>query len=508
MAKEVFTLDGGKISELERLGVGNFDFLSCHDEGDEEQMVSTLENIHLSYLLAGCNVISTNTFQVNLHSLQEKGISVQDGEGIVDRYIDIAHRALLRYEGIKRSEDFPLFHLCPLEDSSPYEHLEGFQQMRNHLGIVHPKDSVNTREYVDSFDLSPGGWGGSPIRRCPGRYVAFATGGYSAAFRDFSEYSGVMRKGGAPGKAAPLGNAMTSCKPQNQQYDIFISTPTLHADDQPPSIKMIPVSSRESGRERGGPSREAALNRHLFNYGLEYYVDVGDEEIISNCNFKLGAYKRNEEKLHLFSLLTSSNVREVLTLYSHLVKCGGHFDTNVVVSFYCNDGQHIGCSGYSFVDVVLILLYLDSRNRFIKAIGLNCVSIDSVRELFAPLTRCISSDGTVDVDAYGSPSGELSGLTKTILKGLKKNRFLGDIHFFASPNKSLNRVTYDYEGGEVHFETTQERHKHVCNYVGEWLHVGLSGFGGCCYYNPYDISLLDYKLGQLAGGVAVREKQR
>ncbi|EUD66050.1 hypothetical protein C922_03520 [Plasmodium inui San Antonio 1] len=536
MAKEIFTLDGGKISEFERLGMSNFDFLSCHDEGNKEEMVTTLENIHLSYLLAGCNVISTNTFQVNLHSLRERGICIEEGESIIDTYIDIAHNALLKYECIKGTEDFPLLGGTQKEESSPYEHLECFQKRRNHLGIVHPNDSVNTRQYVDSFDLKGGRWTGSAIRRCQDCYVAFSTGGYSSAFGDFSEYSGVMRKGGketnsgdaengtnsgdqaevvhsgsgtpgsvtpgsgTPGSGTQLGNASTRHRSHTQRYDIIINTPLqvggspLNRQSKLPRIEMIPVTSTETSR----PPRDAFPNRHFFNYGLEYYINVGDEEIISNCKFKLESYKRNEDKLHLFSLITSSNVREVFTLYSHLKTCASHFKNNVVVSFYCNNDRHIGCSDYSFLDIVLVLLYLDSRHHFIKAIGLNCVNIDYVRELFAPLTRCISSDGYIDVEAYPNRSGELGRLIKTILRDLKKNSFLGDVHFFASPNKSLNRVTYDCSRRDVHFETTQERHKHVYNYVGDWLDVGLTGFGGCCYYNPYDISLLDYKLGELA----------
>ncbi|ANQ11011.1 Uncharacterized protein PCOAH_00053430 [Plasmodium coatneyi] len=500
MAKEVFTLDGGKISEFERLKVGNFDFLSCHDDENKEQMVNTLQNIHLSYLLAGCNVISTNTFQVNLYSLQERGISIEEGKGIIDTYIDIAHSALLKYERIKRTTDFALLGGTPkLEESSPYEHLECFQKVRNHLGIVHPNDSVNTREYVDSFDFRHDVWRGSPIRRCEDCYVAFSTGGYSSAFRDFSEYSGVLHKRRTATNSADqvevvqLDSAVKGCISKNQRYDIIINTPP-HRQDHLPDIEMVPVSS--TGRNE--PCRNAFPNRHLFNYGLEYYIDVGDEEIISNSQFRIESYKRNADKLHLFSLTTSSNVREVFTLYNHLKSCEGYFKKNVVVSFYCNSDQNIGCSDYSFLDIALILLYLDSRNHFIKAIGLNCLNIDYVRELFLPLTRCIKPDGCIDVEAYRSPSGKLTGFIQTILKDLKKNTFLGDVHFFASPNKSLNRVNYDYATNDVHFEVTQKRNKHVYNYVGEWLNVGLTGFGGCCYYNPYDISLLDYKLGQLA----------
>ncbi|KJP88729.1 hypothetical protein AK88_01610 [Plasmodium fragile] len=516
MAKEVFTLDGGKISEFERLGLKNFDFLSCDDEGNKEEMVRTLENIHLSYLLGGCNVISTNTFQVNLHSLHEKGISIEEGQGIIDTYIDIAHNALLKYEGIKRSENFPLLGgIQKEESSSPYEHVECFNKVRNHLGILHPNDCVNIREYVDSFHLNEGVWRGSPIRRCQDHYVAFSTGGYSSAFRDFSEYSGVLHKGRkaamansgdaevvSSGKAAEPRRAT---KQHTQRYDIIIKTP-LHGQEEVPDIEMVPAgntnrtwTSDSSGRsDTCEPSRDALAQRHLFNYGLEYYIDVGDEEIISNCKFKIESYKRNAKKLHLFSLITSSNIREVFTLYNHLKSCGSYFGRNVVISFYCNSDQNIGCSDYSFVDMALILLYLDSRNHFIKAIGLNCLNIRYVRELIAPLKRCIGSDGNINMEAYESSNEELRGFVKTILKDLKKNSYLGDVHFFASPNKSLNRVTYDYSTNDVHFEVTQNRDKHVYNYVGDWLDVGVSGFGGCCYYNPYDISLLDYRLGELA----------
>ncbi|CAA9991127.1 homocysteine S-methyltransferase, putative [Plasmodium knowlesi strain H] len=509
MAKEVFTLDGGKISEFERLGLGNFDFLSYPQECNKEEMVSTLESIHLSYLLAGCNVISTNTFQVNLHSLQEKGISIEEGQGIIDTYIDIAHNALLKYERIKRTTDFPL-HLGMTQveekESSPYDHLEKFQKMRIHWGILHPNDSVDTREYVDRFDLNDDVWTGNPIRRCQDYYVAFSTGGYSSAFRDFSEYSGVLRKErkatnwGDGGGVVQPDKAVVGCRSQNQSYDIIIKTPPevegslMHRQNQLPDIEMVPLSSTQ----RSATSTEDFPNKHFFNYGLEYYIDVRDEEIISNSKFRIDSYKRNEHKLQLFSVITSSNVREVFTLYHHLKTCGGGFEKNVVVSFYCNSNKNIGCTDYSFLDMVLTLLYLDSRNHFIKAIGVNCVNIDYVRELILPLTRCIKPDGNIDVNAYPCPNGELGRLIKTVLKDLKKNTYLGDIHFFASPNKSLNRVTYDHSRNDIQFDISQKRHKHLYNYVGDWIDVGLTGFGGCCYYNPYDISLLDYKLGRMA----------
>ncbi|GAW83712.1 homocysteine S-methyltransferase [Plasmodium gonderi] len=517
MVKEIYTLDGGKISEFERLRLGNFDFLSCRNDESEnginnkEEMMNILENIHLSYLLAGSNVITTNTFQVNLYSLREKNMNIEQGERIINTYIDIAYNAMEKFQRIKKRDDFAL--LQSEKRESIYNHLEYFQKVRSKIGIVHPNDSVNVKDYVDSFDLwnvtTKKGMGGRNekdyIRRCKNYYVAFSNGSYSSAFCDFSEYSGVMHKGGGEEEEEEEGRKTTEWKTPSKKntirrkhFDIKINTdigrwftPVCH-NKQHDVISMVPVNRTEI---KNATTMDSFLNRKLFNYGLEYYIDVSDEEIISNCKFKLGSFSRNRDKVELFSLVTCSNIREVFTFYNLIKYYGGIFQNNVVINFYCNSNKYIGCSGYSFFDVVLILLYLDSFNKYIKAIGVNCVNIDYVHDLFFPIKKFVSSYYNIRRDTYKSENVEINTFVNTLLNNLKKNRCIDDVHFFASPNKSLKQVSYDSSKNHINFETLHEPHKHVYNYVDSWLDLGLSGFGGCCYYNPYDISLLDYKLG-------------
>ncbi|SBS98226.1 homocysteine S-methyltransferase, putative [Plasmodium malariae] len=533
MAKHIYTLDGGKITELERMGFRNFDFLSCEDNEEKEEeggtekkemMMQILENIHLSYFLAGSDIICTNTFQVNLHSLRKKNISIEKGEEILNTYIDIAYNSAEKYKEIKRKKG-NLWENRKQNDSI-YEHLENFHNIRKDLNNVHSTDIFNVEEYLSELQLNDTQnewkWAKTKLERGPKSCcVAFSNGSYSSAFCDFSEYSGVFHKNrrkkekrenlAIHGKVI-TGNKLASLKydetgknktddftkmlnKQIKHFDIklnILSEYTTRNMTKRSSVEFIPIARRYDKKRCN-----MVASPKLFNYGLEYYIDVSDEEIASNCKFKLQCFCRNTNKLNFFSLTTFSNIREVLTFYNYIKYYASNFKNNVIINFYCNSSKFIGCSDYSFFDIVSILLYLDSYNKFINAIGINCVNIENVYDLFFPFKKYTCPYININEDSYKSQNSQINSIVKTALRSLKKNRYIQDVNFFCSPNKSLQRVSFDNSTNEVTFHTLPNKTDHVYNYVDKWMEVGINGFGGCCYYNPYDVSLIDYKLGRL-----------
>ncbi|CRG96973.1 homocysteine S-methyltransferase, putative [Plasmodium gallinaceum] len=520
MTKYIYTLDGGKISELERLGFNNFDFLSYDDnESDitKNEMKKILENIHLSYFLAGCNIINTNTFQVNLHSLKEKNISVEKGEDILNTYIDIAYNSLQKYNEIKRNREFLLdFSKC--KNDSIYEHLENFKNIRKKLNILHENDMFNTNIYLDELKLQNTNVKKiKKLERNKNNYIAFSNGCYSSAFRDFSEYSGVFHKNKENLKDKELASLKKNNKKKlgkmkiknnnkyienllkknikpYKNYDIKLKLyGNIPFNSKQSNIEMIPRTTRNNKN-----SYVFSPNVKLFNYGLEYYIDVSDEEIISNCKFKLGSFSKNSDKLNFFSLTTCSNIREVITFYNYIKYYGSTFNNNVIINFFCNSSKYIGCSDYSFFDFVSLLLYLDSYNKYIKAIGLNCVNIEYVYDLFFPFKKYVCQYNNINVDLYKSENSQMNSIVKSIMNDLKKNRYVNDVNFFCSPNKSLKNVFFDDANKKVDFQNSSKKSNHIYNFIEEWMKVNINGFGGCCFYNPYDISLIDYKLKQLS----------
>lgn len=200
MRKDLYTLDGGKISELGRLGYENFDFLSYEmneENENNDNMISILENIHLSYLLGGCNIIGTNTFQVNLYSFKKLGID--NGEEILNKYINIAYNSLLKYEEIKRkSKDDINVLLNPRNKNiSVYDYLSSYHNIRKKFDILHEKDvSFNIDNYLKDIKIEQN-IGHNKYRKFNknrNNYISFSNGPYSSTFADFSEYSGVMQK--------------------------------------------------------------------------------------------------------------------------------------------------------------------------------------------------------------------------------------------------------------------------------------------------------------------------
>ncbi|SBT82668.1 homocysteine S-methyltransferase, putative [Plasmodium ovale] len=510
MRKQIHTLDGGKISELERLGFESFDFLSLEEgkEGDTEKMEEMkkgLENLHLSYFLAGSNITCTNTFQVNLHSLRERNISIERGNEILDTYIDIAYNSVQRFRDIRRNKNsFIKWKKC--RSKSVNDHLIHFQKVRTALNVVHPNDIFNVSEYMLEFDLidRENRKVMEKIRRSNEYCVSFSNGPYNSAFRDFSEYSGVLQKnkGPDPSERKKKRNVHT--------YDIEVNIPSINKHGVGAAIPRCKVHLQHSNRSMiqmtprsGMKSKEKCnwlRNWKLFNYGIEYYIDVSDMEVISNCKLKLECFTRNREKLHFFSLTTSSNVREIFTFYNFLKYYGNNFRNSVIINIFCNDIYHIGCSIYSFFDIICILLYLDAHNKYIYAIGLNCVNIEYVYDIFLPFKKYLCPYKNINVNMYRSENQEFDSIMKTVLNDLNKNRYIYDVNLFCSPNKSLQRVTYDYNTNHVNFETTSKKINHVYNYLERWIDLGINGFGGCCYYNPYDISLIDYKLSSIFSG--------
>ncbi|CRH02763.1 homocysteine S-methyltransferase, putative [Plasmodium relictum] len=521
MSKHIYTLDGGKISELDRLGFKNFDFLSCDDDNEydvsKNEMKNILENIHLSYFLAGCNIINTNTFQVNLHSLKKRNIGVEKGEEILNTYIDIAYKSLQKYKEIKRNENFLLNYSKNINDSI-YEHLENFKNIRKKLNILHDNDTINTKIYLDELKLQNTHLK-KKIDRNKNNYIAFSNGCYNSAFRDFSEYSGVLHKNKEKLKDKKLStyvktNNMIKLEkmkmrnnnnknPKNlskknikhhKYYDIklkLLYSNTLF-NSKLCNIEMIPRNKMDNES-----IYIFSPNSKLFNYGIEYYIDVSDEEIISNCKFKLGSFSKNANKLNFFSLTTASNIREVLTFYNYIKYYGNTFNNSVIVNFFCNSSKYIGCSHYSFFDFASLLLYLDSYNKYIRAIGLNCINIENAYDLFYPFKKYVCQYNNINVDLYKSDNSQMNSIAKCVMNDLKKNRYVNDVDFFCSPNKSLENVIFDNNNNNINFQNSSKKSNHVYNFIEKWLGVNVNGFGGCCFYNPYDISLIDYKLRQL-----------
>ncbi|KYN98136.1 putative homocysteine S-methyltransferase [Plasmodium gaboni] len=564
MTKYLYTLDGGKISELGRLGYENFDFLSYEMKGEHEKnddMISILENIHLSYLLGGCNIIGTNTFQVNLHSFKKLGID--NGQEILNKYINIAYNSLLKYEEIKRkSKDDINVLINPRNKNniSVYDYLSSYHNVRKKFDILHEKDfSFNIDNYLKDIKIeqSIGDNKYRKFNKSTDNYISFSNGPYSSTFADFSEYSGVMHK-----NKDKKGNKKMKKNVEKEEdekkkkkvseyyqldkniinnknninrnikksinyreynkyslyYDIQMNIPRLnfYGREKYNPIEIVPKIKKKNENinykgqtniintynnnnniNNNNNNDEIFFDKKLFNYGIEYYIDVSDQEIISNCLFKLNTFCKNHDKLHLFSLTTFSNIREVLTFYNCIKYYGSTFNNKVIINFFCNSCKYVGCSKYSFFDIVSILLYLDSYNKYIKAIGLNCVNIEYVYDLFYPFQKYICPYNNININLYHSQNNQMNNIVKNVMNDLKKNRYIYDMNFFCSPNKSLEVVSFDDANGDVHFHNSSNQTNHVYNYIGKWINVHVNGFGGCCYYNPYDISLINYKINEL-----------
>lgn len=580
MRKDLYTLDGGKISELGRLGYQNFDFLSYEmneENENNDNMISILENIHLSYLLGGCNIIGTNTFQVNLYSFKKLGID--NGEEILNKYINIAYNSLLKYEEIKRkSKDDINVLLNPRNKNiSVYDYLSSYHNIRKKFDILHEKDvSFNIDNYLKDIKIEQN-IGHNKYRKFNknrNNYISFSNGPYSSTFADFSEYSGVMQKNKEDKNGEKKKKMKKNKEKKEEKKNKYINDNLCNFVDEKSQgkkkknmseyyqldkniiknknnidrnikksinykayykyslyydIQMNISSVNSYGREKYNPieivpkmkkkiqnvnctnkdetniinthnnnnNDNIFFNKKLFNYGIEYYIDVSDQEIISNCLFKLNTFCKNSDKLHLFSLTTFSNIREVLTFYNCIKYYGSTFNNKVIINFFCNSCKYVGCSKYSFFDIVSILLYLDSYNKYIKAIGLNCVNIEYVYDLFYPFQKYICPYNNINTNLYHSQNIQMNNIVKDVMKDLKKNRYINDFNFFCSPNKSLEVVSFDDQNGDVHFHNSANKTNHVYNYIEKWINVHVNGFGGCCYYNPYDISLINYKINEL-----------
>ncbi|SOV79413.1 homocysteine S-methyltransferase, putative [Plasmodium sp. gorilla clade G3] len=593
MTKDLYTLDGGKISELGRLGYENFDFLSYemkreHENNDD--MICILENIHLSYLLGGCNIIGTNTFQVNLHSFKKLGID--NGQEILNKYINIAYNSLLKYEEIKRKskDDINILINPRNKKISVYDYLSSYHNVRKKFDILHEKDvSFNIDNYLKDIKIEQkiGDHKYKKFNKNTNNYISFSNGPYSSTFEDFSEYSGVMHKNKEKNENKKMKKneekeekkkktkkmkytnenlcSFVDEKSQGKKqfknilkfsqeitkknmreyyqldkniinnknnidrnikksinyktyykyslyYDIQMNIPHVNSygREKYNPIEIVPKMKKKieninynyKGKTNiintyNNNNNNIFFNKKLFNYGIEYYIDVSDQEIISNCLFKLNTFCKNSDKLHLFSLTTFSNIREVLTFYNCIKYYGSTFNNKVIINFFCNSCKYVGCSNYSFFDIVSILLYLDSYNKYIKAIGLNCVNIEYVYDLFFPFQKYICPYNNINTNLYHSQNIQMNHIVKDVMNDLKKNRYINDINFFCSPNKSLEVVSFDNQNGDVHFHNSTNQTNHVYNYIGKWINVHVNGFGGCCYYNPYDISLINYKINEL-----------
>ncbi|CAD2105549.1 homocysteine S-methyltransferase, putative [Plasmodium vinckei brucechwatti] len=512
MSKRLYTLDGGKISEFERLGLSHFDFLSCqYNEEEKIKGIENLENIHLSYLLSGSNIITTNTYQVNLHSLRENNISIDKGKEIINTYIDIAYDSCEKYKQIKKRNT------CLYSDlktyKSPYDYVNHFQNIRQNLNVCNINDKINIQEYFNYLDLQNDILGKKiKITKSSENFIAFSNGSYNSSFRNFTEYSGVFQKGKIS-QGEEKGKNKTNKLQRNQmnklqnrlgkQFDITLNLAQFKKTfkEVRSPIEMIPKCKKGYRKcetnENNNFKYDLFPTQKLFNYGIEYYIDVTDEEILANCKFKLESFCRNKNKLNFFSLLTCTNIREVFTFYNTIKYYATSFNNNVIINFFCNDPKNIGCSNYSFFDIVSLLLYLDSYNKYIYAIGLNCVNINYVYNLFLPFKKYMSKYNNINIELYKSENQQINPFIKNILNDIKKNRYIYDINFFCSPNKTLDKVSFD--NNTVNFQTHSKNKKiHVYNNIEKWIEVGINGFGGCCYYTPYDISLINYGLSKIA----------
>ncbi|SCM26704.1 homocysteine S-methyltransferase, putative [Plasmodium chabaudi chabaudi] len=503
MNKRLYTLDGGKISEFERLGLSHFDFLSCkYNEEEKAKGIENLKNIHLSYLLSGSNIITTNTYQVNLHSLKENNISIENGKEIIDTYIDIAYESCEKYKQIKKRNT------CLYSDletyKSPYDYVNHFQNVRQNLNVSHANDKINVQEYFNYVDLQNDILGKKiKMKKSSENFIAFSNGSYNSSFRNFTEYSGVFQKGGiSQGVKKKKNETNTLQNRLGKQFDIKLNLTQFKKTfkEVRSPIEMVPkckkVYEKCETNEDNNFRCDFFPTQKLFNYGIEYYIDVTDEEILANCKFKLESFCRNKNKLKFFSLLTCTNIREVFTFYNTIKYYATNFNNNVIINFFCNHPKNIGCSNYSFFDIVSLLLYLDSYNKYIYAIGLNCVNINYVYNLFLPFKKYTSKYNNINIELYKSENQQINPFIKNILNDIKKNRYIYDVNFFCSPNKTLDKVSFD--NNTVDFQTHSKNKKmHVYNHIEKWIDVGINGFGGCCYYTPYDISLINYGLSKI-----------
>ncbi|ETB61842.1 hypothetical protein YYC_01652 [Plasmodium yoelii 17X] len=502
MSKRLYTLDGGKISEFERLGLPHFDFLSCkYNDEDKKKAIKNLKNIHLSYLLSGSNIITTNTYQVNLHSLKENNISIEKGEEIINRYIDIAYESCEKYKQIKKRNTCLYYDIETYK--SPYEYVEQFQNIRQNLNVCNSNDKINVQEYFSYLDLQNDIFGNKiKMKKSSENFIAFSNGSYNSSFRNFTEYSGVFQKGNISKDVEKKENGKNKINKLynnklNKEFDIKLNLIHLKKKfkDGRSSIEMVPKCKKIY--ENNDLKYDFFETQKLFNYGIEYYIDVTDEEILANCKFKLESFCRNKNKLNFFSLLTCTNIREVFTFYNTIKYYATSFNNNIIINFFCNNSKNIGTSCYSFFDIVSLLLYLDSYNKYIYAIGLNCVNINYAYNLFLPFKKYTSTYNNINVELYKSENHQVNSFIKNILNDIKKNRYIYDVNLFCSPNKTLEKVSFS--DNTVNFQThSRNKQIHVYNNIEKWINVGINGFGGCCYYTPYDISLINYKLSKMA----------
>lgn len=121
--------------------------------------------------------------------------------------------------------------------------------------------------------------------------------------------------------------------------------------------------------------------------------------------------------------------------------------------------------------------------------------------MFLPFKKYTSTYNNINIELYKSENHQINSFIKNILNDIKKNRYIYDVNFFCSPNKTLEKVSFD--NNTVNFQTHSRNIKmHVYNNIEKWINVGINGFGGCCYYTPYDISLINYKLSKIATSCA------
>lgn len=719
MKKRVYLQNGGIISEINRLGYWDFNFLAVNNISDEEneEMLKMLENIHVSYFAAGSNLMSTNTYQMNLHCLRRNNISIEKGEEILDTYVNVCYNSLERYKQIIRyvknsdytdsyyfSPNGQLGKECDEEEkgnsenceqkykgsiSDVYNCLSSFIKLGRDYKFLHKNDPINIQHFfekeVELLPIPSFGKKGESIKRYTDQHILFASGGYSCAFRDFSEYSGVVNLDKRKDKTKKIGhlmrnihwepewnktdkhnkiqknkrklskirNKMQMMKNNNSPNYMHSDENTIcdsdddddddrdqkdgrngkyndndhdndhdneHDNDNDSdnnidndsdnesdsendsssiesfgkgrkihrtqridfqidydkiekmkktsynknyniqlrllkhehfrnmhsrrfnkttkyNIEMVPrscdclnftdptrcgstgygnnynynfrkkatnryncvngVERKNSNGCRKGDGKDICFDTKLFNYGLEYYIDITDEEMIANCKFKIAYFSKNRDKLHFFLLETISNIRELLTFYNFLKYYCTSVHRNVIVCFYCNDSKHIGCSNYSLFDIVCILLYLDSYNQYIKGFGVNCININYVYDLLFPFSKYFCNYNNILLTSYSSTNPQAHSFMKMILSDLKKSRYVNDLDICTYPNKFLKRVTFDKNEKSVYFHNSLNKKNHVYNYMEKWRDIGVNCFGGCCLYNPFDTVLMNYRLNHM-----------
>lgn len=684
MKKRVYLQSGGIISEINRLGYWDFNFLAVNNISDEvnEEMLKVLENIHVSYFAAGSNLMSTNTYQTNLHCLRRNNISIEKGEEILDAYVNVCYNSLERYKQIRRyvkNSDYtdPYYfslngHIgkeCDGEEegnnasceqkyegsiSDVYNCLSSFIKLGRDYKFLHKNDPINIQDFfekeVELLPIKPFGKKGK-IKRYTDQHILFASGGYSCAFRDLSEYSGIVNLDKRKAKAKKIGHLVRNIhweqegnkkdkndkiqrnkntlpiirrkmemvknnNSQNYMYsdeesicdsddgrdmkdgkngrnnDIdsdssstasFVEERGIHRTEKidfkidydkiekmkktsfnknyniqlrllkhehfrnihtrqcnksaKSNIEMVPrgcdylnfsdqkrcenatchhnynynfrkkaanryscingADRKDTSGCRKGDGNDICFDTKLFNYGLEYYIDITDEEIIANCKFKIAYFSKNREKLDYFLLETISNIRELLTFYNFLKYYCTSIQKKVIVCFFCNDSKHIGCSNYTLFDIVCILLYLDSYNQYIKGFGVNCININYVYDLLLPFSKYLCNYNNILLTSYSSTNPQVHSFMKRILSDLKKSRYVSDLDIFTYPNKFLKRVTFDKNEESVYFHNSLNKKNHAYNYMEKWRDIGVNCFGGCCLYNPFDIVLMNYRLNHM-----------